>query len=384
MKPLLFVVPALPQPATTGGEIFNQRLATGLAATWDVTVVTLKDLGLTTQADEKEFALRLAESVAGRAEPGPVLVDTYLYRQFDSAFSKLRALGFGPFVGFGQAWYPGRYQSFLSRMRVQARLMRMLCRLDHHVVVSESLKSDYARRGISRNVIDVALPGFDLPEPPPACPAAPRPGPLRVRIAGTYMPAKGQHLVVEALERLAANRPDLPTLIAVEAIGSKSQAPEFVRDLEERAGRLPPGLLTLSGPMPQPDLWKAFGVTDVFVFPATGEGLGMVVVEAMLCGALPLVSPDGPLIEVVGEAGLVVPREGHAIARALISLATDPALAARKAKAVARAQAIAPTWAQSLARVSAGVERSMNLADVGQDSPRVGPLGRLALRMTPR
>lgn len=383
LKPLLLIVPALPDPPTTGGEIFNQRLVTGLTGAWDLTVVTLKDLSLTTQASEEEFALRLAEFVVGRAEPGPVFVDTYLHRQFDSAFARLRTLGFGPIVGFGQAWYPGRYQSFLSRMRVQARLMRMLRRLDHHVVVSESLKADYVRRGIFGARIDVVLPGFNVPEPAPVRVGSLQ-GPLRVRIAGTYMPAKGQHLVVEALEHLAVNRPDLVGRIAVEAIGSKTQAPEFVRDLEERAKRLPAGLLKLTGPMPQSDLWKAFGTTDVFVFPAIGEGLGMVVVEAMLCGAFPLVSPDGPLVEVVGEAGLVVPRDGQAIARALIALAADPSLSARKAKALARAQAIAPTWSQSVGRVSDAVLRAANADGVGQYSPRVGPLGRLALRLTGR
>lgn len=231
MKPLLFIVPALPKPATTGGEIFNERLAKGLAAKWDLTLVTLNDLGVTTQVSGESFAERLVGFIAGRVEPGPVFVDTYLYRQFDDAFDRLRALGFGPIVGFGQAWYPGRYQSFVARARVQARLMRMLRRLDHHVVVSESLKSDYARRGIPEAAIDVALPGFEIAEWAPIRPLL-RPGPLRVRIAGTYMPAKGQHLVVEALEHLVVTQPDLAALMEVEAIGTKTQAPEYVRDLE--------------------------------------------------------------------------------------------------------------------------------------------------------
>ncbi|MBX7187494.1 MAG: glycosyltransferase family 4 protein [Vicinamibacteria bacterium] len=383
MKPLLFIVPALPQPPTTGGEIFNQRLAHGLAAEWDLTVATFADLGGSAQMTAAEFERRLVAFVKGGVEPGPVLLDTYLYRQFDGALDRLRALGFGPFIGFGQAWYPGRYRSFLSRARVQARLMRLLRRLDHHVVVSESLESDYARLGIPPAMVDVVLPGFDLASSLPSAPSE-RSGPLRVRIAGTYMPAKGQHLLIEAIERLVAANPDLPAVMRIEAIGPKGQAPEYVRDLQARADRLPPGLVTLSGATTQPELWKAFSDTDVFCFPAAGEGLGMVVVEAMLCGAFPLVSPDGPLVEVVGKAGRVVPRDATSIAAALSELLADPALPSRRREAMERARAIAPAWSQSVERVGHSVSRALDRVMAGQDGPRVGLLGRLIPGWLPR
>nr|MBP9945451.1 hypothetical protein [Vicinamibacteria bacterium] len=271
MKPLLFVVPALPVPATTGGEIFNQRLVEGLRSDWNLSVVTLRDLGLSTAASADDFARELRRRAEGIAR-GPVFVDTYLYRHFGPALLTLKGLGFGPFIGFGQAWYPGRYRGFLSRLRVRRRLVKFLRSLDHHVVVSNALEGDYVRQGLDPRIIDVALPGFDLltelPDP------TPRSGALRVRMAGTYMEAKGQHLLVEALELLAARIPNLTSLLSVEIMGPKSQAPDYVRSLEARAGRLPHGLLTLTDSVNQSRLWRAFSETDVFVFPASGEGLG--------------------------------------------------------------------------------------------------------------
>jgi len=375
MRPLLFIVPALPVPATTGGEIFNQRLVDGLSSRWKLSVVTLSDLGLTTSASPDDFADALRGRVEG-APPGPVFVDTYLYRHFAPAFVALKSLGFGPFIGFGQAWYPGRYRGFLSRLRVRRQLMKFLRCLDHHVVVSNALKGDYVRQGIDPRSVDVALPGFDLLKTLPL--ATPRPGPLRVRMAGTYMEAKGQHLLVQALELLTARIPDLINLLSVEIMGPKGQAPDYVRSLEARAGRLPQGLLTLTDSVSQSTLWRAFSQTDVFVFPASGEGLGMVVVEAMLCGAYPVVSPDGPLREVVGEddqAGRVIPRDAKSLAEALLDLARDPALPMRRRAARERARLIAPSWDDTIGRVSSAIARVAVSGSSGRDGLEVGPSG---------
>lgn len=377
MKSLLFVVPALPSPPTTGGEIFNERLARGLAPEWDLTVVTLADLGLDRDSTPEEFSRGLMDA-ASRTTPGPVLLDTYLASRFAPAIPGLRAAGFGPLIGFGQAWYPTRYESPLAQMKAQWKLTRVLRELDHHVVVSHALKSEYTRMAIRKDRVDVVLPGFDLTSDPPAARTR-RHGPLRVRTAGTYMPAKGQHLLVEAIERLEARNPNLASVMTVEAIGSKAQVPDFVNDLEKRALALPEGLLRLSGPMSQADLWEAFRNTDVFVFEATGEGLGMVVLEAMLCGAVPVVSLDGPLKEIVGDAGFVVPRDPHAIARVLDALASDHELELRREAAIHRAQALAPTWGQTIERMSRIMDEvSTPREPEAQDRPKARLLGRLA------
>jgi glycosyltransferase involved in cell wall biosynthesis len=359
LKPLLFVIPSRPAYPATCGEIFNERLAGSLGSRFALTVITPLELGLNIDAPSELFAKRLIERVRSCEEPGAVFVDTYLYRHVDPAIDGLRRLGFGPFVGFGQAWYPGRYRGFVALLRVQRKLRRFLRLLDHHVVVSESMRADYERLGIEPAKVDVALPGFELlsntPRPQPR-----NGGPLRVRMAGPYGEAIGQHLLVDAVERMSARYPDLVRVMRIEAIGPKTQAAAYAHDLEIRARRLPRGLLTLSGPYPQNELWKAFGETDVLVYPAVGAGLGRVAIEAMLCGAFPVVSPDGPLRDVVCEdsmAGLVIPRDAESIAKALLNLAGDPQLQARREAAAARAASLVPSWPRAIERVADVLER---------------------------
>jgi glycosyltransferase involved in cell wall biosynthesis len=372
LKPLYFVIPTRPAYPATSGEIYNERLAGSLASRFHLTVITPLDLGLNIDAPSELFAKRLIERVGIGEEPGAVFVDTYLYRHVDPALDGLRSLGFGPIVGFGQAWYPGRYRGFVALLRVQRKLRRFLGRLDHHIVVSESMKTDYERLGLGAAEVDVALPGFELlgnaPSPQPR-----NGGPLRVRMAGPYDETIGQHILVDAIERLSARYPDLSRLMRIEAIGPKTQAAAYARDLEIRARRLPRGLLTLSDAYPQNELWKAFADTDVFVYPAVGAGLGRVAIEAMLCGAFPVVSPDGPLCDLVNEdgvAGLVIPRDAESIAKALLSLMNDPSLPSRREAAAARAASLVPSWPRAIERVAEILERVSSKFNGKRRGPR--------------
>jgi glycosyltransferase involved in cell wall biosynthesis len=69
--------------------------------------------------------------------------------------------------------------------------------------------------------------------------------------------------------------------------------------------------------------------TDVFALPTAREGLPYALLEAMSCGAVPVVSPVGAIPDVVQDQvhGLFVPaRDSRALADALERLATDRAL----------------------------------------------------------
>jgi glycosyltransferase involved in cell wall biosynthesis len=81
---------------------------------------------------------------------------------------------------------------------------------------------------------------------------------------------------------------------------------------------------------------------DVFVLPSVGEGLGLVLVEALLCGKPVVATSGGGATDVVtdDETGLLVPqRSALALADAIERLCDNPALAARlAASGKARAQ----------------------------------------------
>ena len=359
--PLLAFFPALPEPPTTGGEIYNRALVDGLGRDRELSVATFAGLGVTAATSPRDYAAAaLAWLDRERLAPRAVLEDTYVYRQSGPLLSALRARGFGPIVGFGQALYPRRFRSPLVRARAWWALARQLRRYDRHVVVSEAMRRAYRRLGVPGSRVDVVLPGFELAARRPPGARAVHPG-LRVVTAGTYMPAKGQHLVVEALLKLG------PACAAaggfsLEALGSKRQAPAYVAALESRAAQLGERI-RLFGDVPQERLWEAFARADVFVFPATGEGLGMVVVEAMLCGCVPVVVDDGPLPDLVGRdgrAGRVVSRHPASIAAALVQLAGDPArLAILRAGAITRARSLARDWPETIAAFAAALDRAV-------------------------
>jgi glycosyltransferase involved in cell wall biosynthesis len=106
-------------------------------------------------------------------------------------------------------------------------------------------------------------------------------------------------------------------------------------------------------------LWQR---TDVFALPTYHrEGLPYALLEAMICGAVPVISPVGAIPDVVQHEvhGLFVPaRDSSALADALERLATDRALLHRLALA-ARARIVSEYSVARLAREFTVLYRSL-------------------------
>jgi glycosyltransferase involved in cell wall biosynthesis len=105
-------------------------------------------------------------------------------------------------------------------------------------------------------------------------------------------------------------------------------------------------------------LWQK---TDVFALPPCREGLPYALLEAMSCGAVPVISPVGAIPDVVQDQvhGLFVPaRDSRALADALERLATDRALLHRLALA-ARARVVSEYSVARLAREFTVLYRSL-------------------------
>ena len=73
--------------------------------------------------------------------------------------------------------------------------------------------------------------------------------------------------------------------------------------------------------------------SDIFVFPSFHESMGMAMVEAMQLG-LPVIASDIPALrEVAGNAAIFIqPDEPEALARAVINIQNDPAMAKRMSR----------------------------------------------------
>jgi glycosyltransferase involved in cell wall biosynthesis len=76
-----------------------------------------------------------------------------------------------------------------------------------------------------------------------------------------------------------------------------------------------------------PEMWRLYRESSVFVFPSEREGSPAVVQEAMSAGLAVVAADSAGTPEVVGDAGILVsPKDPAGIANALVRLAGDPEL----------------------------------------------------------
>ena len=141
--------------------------------------------------------------------------------------------------------------------------------------------------------------------PPPIDPAHARADEADPVCVGFFNPepAKGAALVVRLAERLKRERPDVPLLV----VGGRAPAGEFARIAARLGVSLEdmPGLLAAEPTARVADL---LGACRVVLMPSVvEEAAGRLPVEAMLNGAVALVSDRGGLPEMVGAAGVVLP-----------------------------------------------------------------------------
>ena len=139
--------------------------------------------------------------------------------------------------------------------------------------------------------------------------------PLRVLFVGQMRSYKG----IEWLLPAVAGRPELELRL----IGSGSE--------EEDYRRLARGLggdnITFLGRVTDEELHAEYDRCDVVVLPSVtqAEAFGLVVLEGMAAGCVPVVSDLPGVRDLAGQVGLVVPpRDEAALGAALLGLAADP------------------------------------------------------------
>jgi starch synthase len=126
---------------------------------------------------------------------------------------------------------------------------------------------------------------------------------------------KGLDVLLAAWERLGDDRDAHLVLV-----GSGEDAAEVAR----RASAVRNAHLLGEWVQDRARMCMILSAADVYVFPSRHEGLPVAPLEAMACG-LPVVGADASgVADVVGDAGVVVPRgDAHALARELRALIAD-------------------------------------------------------------
>jgi glycosyltransferase involved in cell wall biosynthesis len=161
---------------------------------------------------------------------------------------------------------------------------------------------------------------------------------------------KGADLALQALARLTGPAAALPLRL----VGGGPDEPA----LRRLAGELGvAGRVRWDGQLPQAELADRYRQAAVLVVPGRDEGLGLVAVEAQLCGAPVVAAASGGLLDVVadGQTGRTfAPGRADALARAVEAVLADPEGAARMA-AAARDRAAARFGTAAAARRYAAV-----------------------------
>jgi rhamnosyl/mannosyltransferase len=211
--------------------------------------------------------------------------------------------------------------------RVYNRLHRVLSGRADRILTTSEHYADLERRA-GGPPVEVVPWGVDV-RPRPLRPH--RDGaPLRVLFVGQMRPYKGLEWLIPAV----AGRPGLELTL----IGDGPHRAEY----EALAGSA--GNILFTGRVSDDDLHRAYDTHDVVVLPSVtqAEAFGLVVLEGMAAGCVPVVSDLPGVRDLVADTGLVVPRrDADALAAALAGLADDRTrLAALRHRARRRAEGL--------------------------------------------
>lgn len=193
-------------------------------------------------------------------------------------------------------------------------------RADAVVVVSRFTAGEVeARLGVPPERISVCPPGA-----PPWSPREGRPaGGGYVLFFGTLEPRKNVGGLLDAYQRLASRRRDLPTLVLA------GRATPEAKPWLDRLARTPlKGLVRHIGYVEPGDRRALYEGARLLVQPSFDEGFGIPVLEAMAAGVPVVASNRGALPEVLGNAGILVdPDEPDDLATAIERMLDDDGFA---------------------------------------------------------
>ena len=315
--------------APSGGNTYDRRVLTGLAATlkvheipvaaaWPYPAETARAVLAAALARVPDGATVLLDGLVGCAVPDLLAPLADRLR-----LVVLVHLPLGDETGLSPA----------AAADLTARERRTL-----HLAAAVIATSDGAARrlemlhGLPEGSVHVAAPGVDL-----APPAEPSAAGNRLLCVAAVTPRKAQDVLVRALDEVA----DLPWTCTL--VGTLDSAPAFVHHVRGLAAGLP-GRVEFAGTRTGETLAHTYAQADLLVLPSLAETYGMVVTEALARGVPVLGTQVAGVPEALGTApdgslpgALVAPGDPHALAADLRRWLTDPALRrARHTSALAR------------------------------------------------
>jgi|AntRauTorckE6833_2_1112554.scaffolds.fasta_scaffold01260_8 glycosyltransferase involved in cell wall biosynthesis len=178
-------------------------------------------------------------------------------------------------------------------------------------------------------------------------------GPLRIAFVGNLLPRKGLTTLVSAVSTLARRHDCSDWQMTV--VGSHEADPEYAATAVDRVAELgADSRVEFTGEVDDDDLIDVLEASHVLCVPSRYEGFGMVYLEAMEYGVVPVASAHGGAGEFIrdGDNGFLVdPGDDDRIAALLSDLAADRGRLADLGVAALDTAAAHPSWDETLAEV---------------------------------
>ena len=138
--------------------------------------------------------------------------------------------------------------------------------------------------------------------------------------AGALEPRKNLIRLLDAVQLLRTKSRHVPPLVLV---GSSGWRNDQIMTRIRSAG----SWLVLLGAVPRSDLAALMGGASVLAYPSLSEGFGLPVLEAMACGTPVIAARIPPIVEIAGDAALLVnPHDAEDIAEGLVRVLEDSCL----------------------------------------------------------
>lgn len=206
---------------------------------------------------------------------------------------------------------------------------------DGIVLGSLHARDSFLARGFDPARLHINNYGVDLGAFSPGPAARRGDGPKRLLFVGRVGVRKGVPWLIEAFARL-------PRDWELHLVGPVEP------EMPAIAARLPSERVVWRGPLPRDALAAEYRKCDLFVLPSLEEGLAMVILQAMACGAAVVASTESGGRDAGrdgAEIALVPPADTVALADTLNQLAADPERRARLGKAARERVAAGFSWA---------------------------------------
>lgn len=302
---ILILVEVYP-PSRGGIETVTQAVARAWAAAGhQVEVVTRTPAQPAADAEDTALGMRVRRGVGLRQRLASWWwADAVLHSHLSLANAGLLAL------------LPGRtlvwLHTYIPKTGIQARLKRLILHLHRTICISDAVAE--------------GLPVLAQRRPPcyradlfPGSAAAPTARDRNLVFVGRLVSDKGCDLVIATVAALAAQ--GLPADLTI--IGGGPEEPAL-RAQAERLGVV--DRITWLGAQPPERVAAELARHHVLVTPSRwAEPFGVVPLEALACGCVPVVTSGGGMATAVGSCGIAVPNgDGAALTAAVAGLLADP------------------------------------------------------------